>query len=74
MKGKYLDLVSLGTGVIADDLVNCEKAKSVGFKEMHDMNGEKFSAMHLKRKNTVRSISMMTNGLKVRETIVAVNS
>ena len=71
---RFNGLVSLGTGIIADDLVNCDTAKSIGLKEMHDMDGKKFSAIHLKRKNTVRSISVMTNGLKVREDFVAVNS
>ncbi|XP_064093841.1 uncharacterized protein LOC135206352 [Macrobrachium nipponense] len=70
----FSGLVSLGTGIIADDLVNCDTAKSIGLKVMHDMDGKKFSTIHLKRKNAVRSISVMRNGLKVREDVVAVNS
>ena len=45
-------LVSLSTGVIANESLNCDSAHSVGVNSKEDMIGNTFSDVKLQRKET----------------------
>ena len=66
-------LVSLTTGVIADESVNCDDALSVGIRSQKDMTGQNFAEIKLRRKNRVRSLASMNNSIKIRGKEVVVN-
>ena len=59
-------LVSLSTGVIADESVNCDNAFSVGIASQESMAGKMFSEVKLQRKTRIRPIASMNNSIKVR--------
>ena len=59
-------LVSLSTGVIADETVNCDDAWTVGTDSQKDMIGKTFAEVKLQRKSRVKSLASMNNTVKVR--------
>jgi len=67
------ELVSLSSGHIADEAVNCEIAHKVGSTMMKGIIGQNFSSVKMRRKNKVRSQAVVEKGIKVRENIVTVN-
>lgn len=67
-------LVCVTNGLIASSTVNCDSAKDVGTSAMKAMVGKKFSDIHLKRKDVVTTLSKASNGIRVREHLVEVNS
>ena len=48
-------IVSISTGVIGDDKVNCHNAKEIGLQSMEKIIGEKFNNLKFKRANGVLS-------------------
>ena len=53
----FAKLVSLSTGLIADDSVNADDAKSVGAKILQSMVGETVSAYSFSQKNQVKTLA-----------------
>lgn len=73
-EGKLCDqLVSLSTGIVADDSINCDVAATVGQASMEAMVGTPYADIKLKRKDKVKSIAAMKNTVKVHDEEVTVN-
>lgn len=66
-------LVSLSTGVVADDTVNCDSAMEVGLEGVREIVGNNFHDVTIKRKNKVVPLSAMSGTIKIRGEEVLVN-
>ena len=66
-------LASLASGVVASAAVNCDDALSVGEESLKAMEGKRFSDIHLQRRNNVRSLTSVTEAVKVRGEDVCIN-
>ncbi|CAG9814961.1 unnamed protein product [Phaedon cochleariae] len=60
------ELVSLSTGAIADEGVNCHMAREIGISCMKKMVGENFEEVKLKRKNKVLTLASVSSVLKIK--------
>lgn len=58
-------LVSLSSGVVADETINCEEAIQIGKTSMHSMIGKPFSEVKLRRKDKVKSLESMKKSITV---------
>ena len=67
-------LVSLSTGIVADETINCDDAVNKGSLAMKHMVGQIFNEVKLCHKDKVKSIAAMNNTIKIREEEVTVNS
>lgn len=70
---KNPSLSSLSTGVVADANVNCDEAYQIGVAAIKEIEGKKFSDIHLKRKHTVKSLAHVTRSIPLRNETVCVN-
>lgn len=66
------ELVSLATGLLGDDSINCDRALDIGQESMKKVNGS-FGDMKLKRKDKVKPLSSMSHCITVRDTRVEVS-
>lgn len=67
------ELVSLSSGFISDESVNCDIAYEIGCAAMKKMAGKPFGTLTLKRKDMVKTQLAHTQ-IKVRSKEIAVNS
>ena len=67
------ELISLSTGIVADDETNCEQAYEFGLSEMGKLTGQTFIDVHYSRKRRVKSLATSTMGVKLRNDVVDVN-
>lgn len=67
-------LVSLSTGLIADDSVNCDNALEVGKKCMALMIGHNFADVKLKRSLRVKPLASMSSVVKINEEDVVMDT
>ena len=72
---KTNEIISLASGVIADNSVNCDEAIRIGYEAMQKMvsSSENFASISLHRKNKVKSQAAMKNKIKIRGEDVVVN-
>ena len=66
-------LMSVFTGLSADDSINCDKAYGIGLRLQMDMVGENFADLALKRSAKVRTLSAMTSTVKLKGEAVVVD-
>lgn len=66
-------LMSLTSGIVGDESVNCYKAYEVGKKAESKVFGKTLKDLKLRRGDRVLSISTMTSAVKIRDTIVPVD-
>ena len=66
-------LLSIFSGTIADDTINCDQAVAIGSVSEEGMIGESFGELKLQRKDNVKSIASMNNTVKIHEQHVTVN-
>ncbi|KYN50606.1 hypothetical protein ALC57_11709 [Trachymyrmex cornetzi] len=66
-------LVSLGTGVIGDNKVNCFKAFEVGTEAVQRVFGHKISDIKVGRKYRVQPLSIMTSKIKINDKDVPID-
>lgn len=66
-------LVSIATGVVAYQSVNCEKAEELGRLSANSIEGQNFADVKLKRKDNVISLAASHNSFEVRGKEVQVN-
>ena len=67
-------LMSIVTGVVADNTINCDAAVEVGTEAMQKILGKKFGDIQLHRKDKVLPLSCVNNSVKVREEVIPVNT
>lgn len=68
-----IQLMSLSNGVIGDHTINCDAALEAGLSSMSRMTGQTFGKVKLKRSDKVRTLSMVSGGVKVKDEIVSIN-
>ncbi|XP_063235988.1 uncharacterized protein LOC134538524 [Bacillus rossius redtenbacheri] len=67
------ELVSLSSGLVSDDSVDCDQAYEKGVAAMENMKGKNFQELKLHRKNMVKTQAMQKS-VNVRSKQVIVNS
>jgi len=68
------ELMSLATGVVGGNMINCDSAVEVGTIAMQNILGKIFGDIHLHRKDKVLPLSSVTNSVKVRKELIPVNT
>jgi len=68
------ELMSIATGVVGGNTINCDSAVEVGTTAMKKILGKTFGDIHLHRKDKVLPLSSVTNSVKVREKLIPVNT
>jgi hypothetical protein len=68
------ELISISSGLIGGDKVNCDQAKEVGLKSIMSMTGKTFNNVHLSRKLNVITLAATQKGMQIRDDIVLVDS
>ncbi|CAH0556725.1 unnamed protein product [Brassicogethes aeneus] len=66
-------IVSIASGIVGDDKINCYKAREVGLASMAKMTGLTFNNIKLKRADKVVPLLAMTSTIKVHEEKVPVD-
>ena len=66
-------LVSLSTGLVADDCVNCENAIEICQQATSEMTGKKFSEIKLRRNDKVKTMDAKHTTVNARGQCMAVN-
>ena len=66
-------LVSVATGIVASESVNCDRAVEIGSKAASDMTGKKFTDVSLRRNDKVTTMGSKDKMLSVRGQQVEVN-
>lgn len=68
------EIMSLATGIIGDDKINCYKSYEIGLESMNAITGQTFSEVKLKRKNRVLPLATINSSVTIREDIVPVDT
>ena len=66
-------LVSLSTGRVTDDSINCDDAAAIGRVAIRAMVGKPYLDVKLRQKDKVKSIAAMKNNGKLHDEDVTVN-
>lgn len=66
-------IVSLSTGVVGGDEINCYKAWAIGMEGLKAIVGKNFGEISFSRKKRVLSLSAVTSSLKIADTVVPVD-
>lgn len=66
-------IVSLSTGVVGGDEINCHKARAIGMEGLKAMVGKNFAEISFSRKQRVLPLSAVTSSLKIANTVVPVD-
>lgn len=66
-------LISLSTGGITDNTVNCDEALSRGLDSIKSIEGQRFNEVHLKRQNKVTTFASDYKTTKIKDAVVEIN-
>lgn len=66
-------IVSIGTGIVGDETINCHLAEEEGLKMMSTMSNTTFALLTFKRKEAVKPLSIMCTKIKVKQTVAAID-
>ena len=66
-------IVSLATGIIGHDGINCHNARNIGLQSMNNIIGQTFDKIKLKRSNKVLSLLCVNSSVKVHDCKVAID-
>jgi len=66
--------MSIATGVVGGNTINCDSAVEVGTIAIKKILGKTFGDIYLHRKDKVLPLSSVTNSVKVREELIPVNT
>ena len=69
-----LQLVSLSSGIVGDETINCDSAVTCGLSAMARVVGLNFGQIKLKKSETVRSLATVTKGVKIRDDVIPVDT
>ena len=70
---KINKIVSIASGVVGDDKINCRKAHEVGIASMSRITGETFKKIKIKRSEKVLPLLAASSTIKVHEEEVAID-
>ena len=65
--------MSIYSGIIGNESINCYKAHDEGMKVLQTYIGKSFGSMKASLKNRVRSLCFMTSSIKIQDNVVAIN-
>ena len=68
------ELMSIGSGVVGNDSINCDSAVEIGTEAMKKLTGKTFGDVQLHRKDRVLPLATVGNSVKVRDEIIPVNT
>lgn len=66
-------IVSLGTGVIGGDDINCYKAYDIGVERVEYIIGKRFSDISFSRKKRVLPLSAVSSSVKIYDAVVPID-
>lgn len=67
------DLMSLSTGVVADERINCHLSKEMGMKGIQRIVGGDFQAVKFKRSERVQPLAIMNSSIQIQDRAVVIN-
>ena len=67
------EIISIASGVVGDNKINCHKAREVGIASMSKMTGETFNNIKLKRADKVLPLLTMSSTIKVHDEKVPID-
>jgi len=67
------DLVSLSTGVVADERINCHLSKEMGIESIQRIVGGDFQAVKFKRSERVLPLAIMNSSIQIQDRTVVIN-
>lgn len=70
---QFPHIMSISSGIIGDDNINCHQAYQVGLISMESMKNLTFDNIKLKRANRIASLLMVTSSVKVHGEKVAID-
>ncbi|KAK4885458.1 hypothetical protein RN001_001729 [Aquatica leii] len=70
---KINKILSIASGVVGDDKINCHKAREVGIASMSKMTGQTFNNIKLKRSEKVLPLLAATSTVKIHEEEVPID-
>ncbi|PZC75227.1 hypothetical protein B5X24_HaOG206534 [Helicoverpa armigera] len=70
---KLNKIVSIASGVVGDDKINCHKAREVGIASMSKMTGKTFNNIKLKRSQKVLPLLAVSSTVKIHEEEVPID-
>jgi len=70
---KSSHIMSLSTGVIGDNSINCFKASEIGIYPLHRIIGKRFEEINLKRSHRVLPLSAVHSSIKIKNRIIPID-
>lgn len=67
------EIMSISTGVVGDDKINCHLAQEIGTIGVSKIIGENFDSVKFKRKEKVLPLATVSNSIKVNQDIIPIN-
>lgn len=67
------ELISLSTGVIADERINCHLSKEIGMKGIERIVDSDFEAVKFKRSERVQPLAIMNSSIQIQDRAVVIN-
>ncbi|KYM96907.1 hypothetical protein ALC62_12417 [Cyphomyrmex costatus] len=67
------NLMSIGTGIIGNELINCHRADEIGSQMMRNIEGKTFSSVSFKRKDKVQPLSIINSSITVESTQISID-
>ena len=68
------ELMSISTGVIGNDTINCDATVAIGTTSMNKLVGKTFGEVTLHRKDRVLPLAAVNNSVKIRQETVPINT
>ena len=68
------DLISVCSGITANELVNCDLAVEVGKKAISQIVGCSFADIHLRRKDKVVTLASVNQSIKIHDDVIPINT
>lgn len=65
--------MSIFSGIVGNDSINCHQAYEIGMKSIKSVIGTDFESLKLSRKNRVLSLKSIQSSVKVNDETVVIN-
>ncbi|XP_011859602.1 PREDICTED: uncharacterized protein LOC105557068, partial [Vollenhovia emeryi] len=65
--------MSISTGVVGSEIVNCHRAFEIGMEMMKKINGSTYDSLSFKRKDKILALAAINSSLNIHSVSVAVN-
>lgn len=67
------NIISIATGIVGDNRVNCYKSNEIGLIEMKKMIGRTYGSVMLKRSSRVLPLGIMKSSVKIRDELIPID-